>query len=71
MADDGALAGSLGKLIGTGPGRGLALFFAVIGAFVVVASALAWTYGPLRHLERDVPDAVEAAQRGDTQPEPV
>ncbi|MEA2009942.1 MAG: MFS transporter [Actinomycetota bacterium] len=59
MAEDGALAGSIGEIIGTGFGRGYGLFFIVIGVFVVVASVVAWMYPPLRHLERDVPDAVQ------------
>ena len=56
MADDGALAGSVGEIIGTGSGRGYGLFFISIGLFVVIASVAAWTYSPLRHLERDIPD---------------
>ncbi len=59
MADEGALAGSVGAIIGTGSGRGYGLFFIVIGLFVVAASAVAWAYSPLRHLERDIPDVVQ------------
>jgi len=62
MAEDGSLAGSVGEVIGTGFGRGYGLFFIVIGLFVVVASVVAWMYPPLRHLERDIPDAVQDAE---------
>lgn len=58
MADDGALSGSVGELIGTGPGRGYALFFAVLGVIVIVMALLAWLYPPLRNVERDIPDVV-------------
>ena len=59
MADDGALSGTVGSVIGSGPGRGYALFFLVVGLVVLMASAAAWAYPPLRHLERDVPDVVQ------------
>lgn len=58
MADDGALAGTVGDVIGTGPGRGYALFFAVLGVVVIVMCILAWLYPPLRNVERDLPDVV-------------
>lgn len=56
MADDGLLAGSVGHLIGTGDGRGYALFFMVLGVVVAVMSILAWFYTPLRDVETDIPD---------------
>ena len=56
MADNGPLAGSVGQLIGTGDGRGYALFFVVLGVVVAVMSILAWFYTPLRHVESDIPD---------------
>jgi DHA3 family macrolide efflux protein-like MFS transporter len=59
MAEGGALADSVGEIIGSGSGRGYGLFFIVIGLLVVVASVAAWTYSPLRHLERDIPDVVQ------------
>ncbi len=68
MAEDGALAGSVGKIIGTGFGRGYGLFFMVIGLFVVIASAVAWMYPPLRHLERDIPDVAQETDPHDADP---
>jgi MFS family permease len=56
MTDDGPLAGGIGGIIGTGPGRGYALFFMVLGVFVIIMSILAWLYTPLRHVEQDIPD---------------
>jgi len=67
MAEDGGLADSVGEIIGTGFGRGYGLFFVVIGVFVIVASVAAWMYPPLRHLERDVPDAVHDSDEAVTE----
>jgi MFS family permease len=64
MSDDGSLADGIGRLIGTGPGRGYALFFIVLGVFVIIMSILAWLYTPLRNVESDIPD-VEIAMEGD------
>ncbi len=66
MADNGGLAGTLGDLIGTGPGRGYALLFSVIGIVIIGISILAWLYAPLRHVERDIPDvAIELEEKAD------
>jgi hypothetical protein len=56
MADGGALADGIGGVIGTGVGRGYALFFMVLGVFVIGFSILAWLYSPLRNVEQDIPD---------------
>lgn len=58
MAEGGGLADLIGPLIGTGTGRGYALFFVVLGVVAIAGSVVAWLYPPLRHLERDLPDAV-------------
>ena len=56
MTDGGALADGIGQIIGTGPGRGYALFFMVLGAIVIAVSIAAWFYTPLRRVETDIPD---------------
>ena len=56
MAEGGALAGSIGSVIGVGPGRGAALMIMVLGAATVAVTATAMAYRPVRHLETDVPD---------------
>ncbi|MFK3982280.1 MFS transporter [Micromonospora sp. NPDC050397] len=66
MAADGALAGSVGAVIGTGDGRGTALVFAVTGTLMVLLVAAAWSRRPLREVD-DLPDALEPTQT----PEPV
>ncbi|MGA7729832.1 MAG: MFS transporter [Chloroflexia bacterium] len=58
MREGGALAGSVGQIIGVGPGRGIALLFIVMGALMVLVTVAASLYPRLRHLEEEVPDAL-------------
>jgi hypothetical protein len=58
LAADGALAGSVGRLIGTGPGRGVGFFFILLGILGIAGTIVAWSYRPLRNLEDEIPDAV-------------
>jgi MFS family permease len=80
MDDGGALADSVGSIIGAGDGRGAALLFIILGLVGLVLSALAISYPRLRNLEREVPDAVpdeaagsapEAERVADLLPEPI
>lgn len=57
MAPGGALAGSVGAVIGTGKGRGIGLLLMVMGGLTMLTALGGWLYAPLRHVERDVPDA--------------
>ena len=57
MEGDSSLAGLLASITGTGTGSGYAAFFVVLGVACVVVAGAAWAYPPLRHLERDLPDA--------------
>ena len=62
MADGGALAGSLGQLIGVGEGRGMALMYVITGLILialVLASALTRS---LRLLEDILPDHSSASE---------
>ncbi len=59
MAVNGALAGSVGKIIGVGPGRGIGLLFIVVGVLCVVATVVGYLYPPLRYVEDDLPDVVD------------
>ncbi len=56
MAPGGALAGSFGRWIGTGPGRGIALMFLLCGAATMTAAAVAWLSPHLRHVEDAEPE---------------
>lgn len=48
MAADGLLAGTLGQIIGTGPGRGIGLMFVIMGALLILAALIAYAYPPIR-----------------------
>lgn len=64
LREGGALAGSVGSLIGTGPGRGMALMFLVVGLIqlaIVLSSALA---PRVRLLEDELPDAAPPLSPG-------
>lgn len=53
----GALAGSVGRWIGVGPGRGIALLFIVLGVLTLLVTAVGALSPRLRRLETEVPDA--------------
>ena len=54
----GALAGTVGRLIGVGPGRGIGFLFILLGALVLVVLGLASLNPRLRRLESEIPDAL-------------
>ncbi len=56
MAENGALANSIGQMIGTGAGRGIALMYIVFGIVTLLGTVGACLYSPLRNIERDLPD---------------
>jgi MFS family permease len=55
----GRLAGSLGRVLGVGPGRGIELLLIVLGAFNLLVLAAAWSYPRLRRLEDEMPDLTQ------------
>jgi MFS family permease len=57
LLPDGALAGGVGAVIGTGPGRGMALLMMLIGLVLLVTAVLAYLQPSLRAL----PDRPEPA----------
>jgi amino acid adenylation domain-containing protein len=57
MAPDGALAPSLGAVIGTGPGRGLALLYVLLGLAIFGLVLVAMRTGRLARFDDEVPDA--------------
>jgi len=70
LAPGGALAGSLGAVIGVGPGRGIGLLFVLLGLVLVCTAAIAFSFPPLRRLETEIPDAdVETSAAVDARPE--
>lgn len=71
----GALAGSVGRWMGVGPGRGIALLIVALGAGLLAVAALGALSPRLRHLETEVPDdgvaPEEEAGRERVEPEPL
>lgn len=53
----GALAGSVGRVLGTGPGRGIGLMYVLIAGFILGMTALLYAHPRVRRLEEEVPDA--------------
>jgi len=58
MSPGGALAGSIGLLIGVGPGRGMGLLYMIMGLAIVLTTAIAYQYPRLRQVEDELPDAI-------------
>ncbi len=58
LAKGGPLAGSIGQIIGTGPGRGIGLLYIVLGIFTVLVTIGAYSYPRLRLVEDELPDAI-------------
>jgi hypothetical protein len=51
LAPDGALAGSVGRVIGTGPGRGIGFMFVLAGLMPIAAGVLAYRSRSVRTVE--------------------
>ena len=58
LVQGGPLADSIGRILGVGPGRGIALFFVIMGLLVMAATAVGFLHPRLRRLEVELPDAV-------------
>jgi len=58
MAEEGALADSVGALIGTGDGRGIALLVILSGLAAALIGVVGWLQPRVRHLEQELPDVI-------------
>jgi MFS family permease len=58
LAEGGSLAGSVGAVIGTGPGRGVALMFVITGLMMVLLGMIGYAIPRIRNLETELPDHV-------------
>jgi DHA3 family macrolide efflux protein-like MFS transporter len=58
MAPGGALAGSLGRLIGIGHGHGIGLLFICVGISLSLVALTAHLNSQIRNVEDDLPDAL-------------
>ena len=71
MVEGGALANSVGRVIGVGAGRGGAVIFIVMGFLVVFASLLAYLHPRVRNIEIEIPDVVVESAAETAVPEPT
>lgn len=61
LAPRGALATSVGRVIGTGPGRGIALIFILAGLGMALSGAAGYAVRAVRNVESDLADASDDA----------
>ncbi|MDR9450649.1 MAG: MFS transporter [Acidimicrobiia bacterium] len=58
LAIGGGLAGSVGSVIGIGPGRGIGFMFVVMGLGTFLLAVFAWGNRSIRNLEDELPDMI-------------
>ncbi|MDF1595048.1 MAG: MFS transporter [Acidimicrobiia bacterium] len=58
LAEGGALADSVGAIIGTGPGRGIGFLFVLMGIGTVLVAFAAYGRPHIRNLEFELPDMI-------------
>jgi MFS transporter, DHA3 family, macrolide efflux protein len=58
MAINGPLAGSIGQILGVGPGRGIGLLFVIMGLLLVLITVVSYLLPHLRAVEDELPDAM-------------
>ena len=59
LSVDGVWADSLGRWIGVGPGRGIALVFILTGLFNMLVLGLGFLHPRVRFVEDEIPDAIK------------
>ena len=65
MGDGGALAGTLGSVIGVGQERGIGLMFILSGVLMLLVTAAAYAYPRLRLIEDELPDVLPDTAAGE------
>src|SRR6185295_10144645 len=60
LVEGGALAGSVGRIVGVGQGRGIGLLYVLLGVFALSVGLVAHLSRRLQRLEDELPDWVEA-----------
>ena len=58
MAKNGLLAGSIGQIIGVGPGRGIGLLFITMEIIAILVTVAAYRYPRLWFIEDELPDVI-------------
>jgi MFS transporter, DHA3 family, macrolide efflux protein len=67
LAPGGALAGSVGRIIGVGPGRGIAFLLMVFGVLMILLVIGGYLYPRLRYVEDELPDAIPDQPPGEVE----
>lgn len=62
LSQQGALANTVGQVIGAGKGRGIGLMMILMGGAVALGSVVGFLYPRLRHIEKELPDAIKEAE---------
>ncbi len=62
LAESGRLAGSVGRFIGVGPGRGIALMFIILGFVILLSVLAAYLHPRVRRVDTEVPDFAGSAR---------
>jgi TM2 domain-containing membrane protein YozV len=66
MVNGGKLADTfIGRILGTGPGRGIGLMLVCSGLILLIVSAVAYSHPRIRNIESEIPDAVLEARDAD------
>ncbi|MEH1814613.1 MAG: MFS transporter [Nostoc sp.] len=60
---NGPLAGSIGQIIGVGPGRGIALLFIIIGILVMLNAIVGYLHPRIRFVEDELPNIKTSFRR--------
>jgi MFS family permease len=60
LAEGGQLAGSVGRVIGVGAGRGIGLMFIVLGGMILLTVVAAYLHPRVRNVETELPDFAAA-----------
>jgi MFS family permease len=62
MSAHGVYAGTVGRVLGVGPGRGMGLLIVILGMVSLLATLASFATSRVRRLERDLPDAGTLSQ---------
>jgi MFS transporter, DHA3 family, macrolide efflux protein len=62
LSQQGALANTVGQVIGAGKGRGIGLMMILMGATVALGAVVGFLYPRLRHIEKELPDAIKEVE---------
>jgi len=61
LMEGGALASTIGTVLGTGPGRGMGLMFVTMGALCLLVTSMSVLHPRIRRVELEIPDYAPVA----------